>query len=151
MLHGVQVTRLLVCVDLDIETAPIVEAAVRLAGAGGELHLLHVAEPEPEFVGNRVDTPELREIIANKIRDAHRAVEALASDLVAKGVNATAHLARGAVPATILERAERLDASAIVIGSSREHRLRHLVQGSITDAVLRKATLPIVVVPIPVQ
>ena len=47
----------------------------------------------------------------------------------------------------ILEFAEEHDASLIVIGSHRPGRLERLVLGSVSEAVLHKAQIPVLIVP----
>lgn len=52
------------------------------------------------------------------------------------------------LPAEVLAEAAR-DADLLVLGSHGHGRLRHSVLGSVTDACVRRATCPVVVLPVP--
>lgn len=140
--------QLLLCVDLSPVTERVVAFVAAMAGAGApRVHVLHVADPEPAFVGFGTDTPEHRDQVATSLRETHRACEAIESGLRAAGLEVDLHVVRGSVADTILERASALFADAIVVGSNGHNRVRSLFVGSVTDALLRRATMPVIVVP----
>jgi nucleotide-binding universal stress UspA family protein len=112
-----------------------------------ELVVLYVADPEPAFVSHDADTPEQRDRLAQQLRDEHRATEEAAARLRAEGIATTSHMIRGAAAETILETAAKSHADLLVIGSNGHNRVRSLLLGSVTDALLRRATVPIIIVP----
>jgi nucleotide-binding universal stress UspA family protein len=139
---------ILACVDFSELERSVIDAGVALASAsGGELHVLHVAEPEPDFVGYGTGPQTVRDTVAATIREAHRRVEALVEQVARGGVAAHAHLLRGPYADTILREAERLGADVIVIGSHRHGRLHDLFVGSVAAEVLRGAKVAVMVVP----
>jgi len=139
---------ILACVDFSELEVPVVQAAVTLASAlGGELHVLHVGEPEPDFVGYAAGPETVRDTVAAKLRDEHRRVEKLAAEATLRGITAHPHLVRGAYAETILREAERLGAGIIVLGSHGHGRLYTLLVGSVAEGVLRGAKVPVLVVP----
>ncbi|WIM92954.1 universal stress protein [Actinoplanes oblitus] len=77
----------------------------------------------------------------------HRQVQEV---IAARGTHLpiTAELVEGS-PAAVLTTAAR-GADLLVLGSHGHGRLRHSVLGSVSEAVIRKATCPVVVVPTPV-
>jgi nucleotide-binding universal stress UspA family protein len=138
----------LACIDFSETEGPVIEAAAALAGAfAGELHVLHVAEPDPAFVGYAAGPETVRDRVASTIREEHRRVEALAEELSKRGLAAHAHLARGPYAETILSEGARLGADVIVIGSHGHGRLHTLLVGSVAAEVLRGAQVPVFVVP----
>lgn len=141
---------ILACVDFSDVEARVVFAAVALAKAfGGELHVLHVGEPEPTFVGYEVGPKNVRDQVAAALRDQHRRVEAIAEQATQQGLTAHPHTVRGSYVETILLEAERLHADVIVIGSHGHGRLHTLLVGSVAEGVLRGAKVPVLVVPHP--
>lgn len=138
---------LLVAVDFSAVTERQVAAVERLAAPGREIHVLHVAEPDPDFVGFEGGPGTVRDQIAAEFRQEHRQVQALANHLREAGFDATGLLVQGPTVATILEQAERLAAHAIVVGSHGRGAIFDLVVGSVSAGVIRKAHVPVLVVP----
>jgi nucleotide-binding universal stress UspA family protein len=68
--------------------------------------------------------------------------------LVDADVNASALMAQGDPVKTILRQAERLDAELIVVGSHGHGMMFDALMGSISAGILRKSTIPVLVVPI---
>ena len=139
---------ILVPVDFSDITGPAIDAAAGLAaGTGAGLTLLHVADPEPEFIGYDAGPQSVRDGVAKQLHDRHRELQALEKGLQGRGVRASALLVRGDAAGKILEESARLKADLIVMGSHGRGALSHLLVGSVTDGVLRKSACPVVVVP----
>lgn len=137
----------LIAVDLGDTTQATVDA-VRLLGSGHELWLLHVAEPDPEFVGWEAGPDTIRQSVANEYRDEHAELQAIAERLRNEGHQCTALLVQGSYAEVILSQAERLTADLIVMGTHGKGLARQLVVGSTSERVLRKAPCPVLLVPI---
>jgi nucleotide-binding universal stress UspA family protein len=141
-------TCVLSCVDFSDVSDRVIEASAKLSQALGiELVVLHVAAPEPDFVGYGVGPQTVRDQVAGHLREHHRALDARVSALVAAGVQARALMVQGVTAAGILQHAVRLPAELVVLGSHGHSKLRELLLGSVTQEVLRHATVPVVVVP----
>ena len=98
--------KILVAVDLSEASARVVEAARRVATqSGADVYLLHVAEPNPDFVGFEAGPDVVRSQVAEEYRREHRAVQELAEHLREAGISATALLVQGPTVATTLEQA----------------------------------------------
>ena len=141
---------ILACVDFSDVEERVVYAAVSLAKVfGGELHVLHVGDPDPAFVGYEAGPQSVRDTVAATLREQHRRVEAIAAQAAQSGIIAHPHTLRGAYAETILLEAGRLRAEVIVIGSHGHGRLHSLLVGSVAEGVLRGAKVPVLVVPHP--
>jgi nucleotide-binding universal stress UspA family protein len=138
---------LLVAVDFSAVTDRQMAAVKKLATPGREIHVLHVAEPDPDFVGFEGGPGTVRDQIAAEFRQEHQQVQALAAGLREAGFDASALLVQGPTVATILDQADRLDASAIVVGSHGRSAIFDLVVGSVSAGVIRKSRVPVLVVP----
>jgi len=139
---------LLVAVDLSEATAKVLEAAGTLAQRqGSAICILHVAEPEPDFVGYATASAAIRSTVAKEFRREHRAVQELADRLREQGVDATALLIRGPTVESILREAERMKAQMIVVGTHGHGAVYTMLVGSVSAGVIRKASVPVVVVP----
>lgn len=138
----------LVAVDLSPAADKVIAAAERVALAiGAEVFVLHVAEPEPDFVGYDAGPNVVRQQVADEYRREHRAVQDLAERLRAAGVRATALLIQGPTAATTLREAVRLNVELIVVGSHGHGAVYDVLVGSYSAAILRQSPVPVLVVP----
>jgi nucleotide-binding universal stress UspA family protein len=142
------VERLLVPVDFSEVTASVVDSAASMARAfSAELVLIHVAAPEPDFVGMDVGPQAVREARAEEIRGEHRELQALAEGLRGGGLSTRALLVQGPTVEKILAEARKLEADVIVIGSHGHGALYRALLGSVSEGVVRGAACPVLVVP----
>ena len=138
---------LLVSIDFSAVTDAQLEVVDRLASPGREIHLLHVTEPDPSFVGLEAGPEEVQHQVPSELQRAHDALDALANRLRAKGHAVRTLLVPGPTVQTILEQAEKLGAELIVMGSHGRGKLFDLVVGSVSAGVIRKSRVPVLVVP----
>jgi nucleotide-binding universal stress UspA family protein len=142
------VQRIFVAVDLSEGAGEVVEAAARLAlGLRAELTLVHVAEPDPDFVGYEVGPQPVRDARAREFREAHRRIQELGEGLRERGVAAKALLVQGPTVEMLVEEAGRHEAEMIVIGSHGRGALAKALLGSVSEGLLRAGLCPVLVVP----
>lgn len=139
--------RVLAGIDPQSPSEATLACARGLCDGGGELMLLHVAAPEPEFVGYGIGPETVRQAVALELRVEHRQLQDLAAGLRAEGVSVTPLMVQGPIVEKILDRAEHFAADFIVLGSKRHTILHDLIVGSVAQGVLRRAQVPVVLVP----
>ena len=141
---------IVVAVDFSDVTPRVVDTARALAaGRPAKLWLVHVAPPEPEFIGYEVGPQVVRQSAATHVRQDHKDLQALAEGLRRDGLDATALLVQGSTADKILEEAGRRGAALVVVGTHGKGALRHLLLGSVSRQILTRAECPVVVVPAP--
>lgn len=141
--------RLLVSIDFGDRTDRILAVARRTAKAThGSVFLVHVAEPEPEFVGYDAGPVVVRDQVAQEYREQHRTLQAYAEELRAGSTEATALLIQGPIADSIVAEAERLGAELIVMGTHGRSAVYDIVVGSVSQAVLRNTKIPVLLVPV---
>jgi len=140
---------ILVAIDLSPASAKVIEAARGVADlTGASVYVLHVAEPEPGFVGFDAGPAVARSQAAEELHREHRAVQAFAEELREEGFDATALLIRGPTVNTTLKKADSLDAGMIIIGSHGHGAVYDVLVGSYSAEIIRKSKLPVLVVPV---
>lgn len=140
--------QILVPVDFSSVTSQLIDLAIALTDRfGSELHLLHVAAPDPAFVGYDTGPTSVRDFVASELRDEHRRLHDLATQLRQGSRVVHARSVQGDTVATILTRARHLGADLIIIGSHGHGALYRVLLGSISEGVLRSAPCPVLVVP----
>ena len=140
--------RILVCVDFSKVTRAVVDHAKTIAAlAGAEVRLLHVAAPNPDFVGFEAGPDTVRNQVAHTLRHEHRAIEALAVQFNEANVRAGSLMVQGPTIETILEQVRRFAPDLVILGSHGHGALHQLLAGSVAQGVLRESTVPVLVVP----
>lgn len=139
---------ILVPIDFSTVTDSVVDQATRMATAfSSKVCLLHVAAPAPAFVGWEPGPDVVRHQRATDLRDEHRKLQEMAETLRKRGVETQALLVQGPTVETILERAGKVEADLIVMGSHGHGALYRALLGSISEGVIRAATCPVLIVP----
>ncbi len=142
--------RILAAIDFSATTDLVLEQAAQLALAfQAPITVLHVVEPEPDFVGFEPGPEVVRQAVARDFVAERNRLHQLrdALELRLGGLECGALQVQGPSAAKIVEAAERLGAGLIVLGSHGHGALYHLLVGSVAESVLRKARVPVVVVP----
>jgi nucleotide-binding universal stress UspA family protein len=142
------VKKLLAALDFSEVTDAVVDQAAELAQAfSAELTLIHVAAPDPDFVGFEAGPDTVRDTRAGELRGEHRKLQELADGLRERGIATKALLIQGRTIEKILEEAARSGAGTIVIGSHGHGALHRVLLGSVSEGVVRGAACPVHVVP----
>ena len=140
--------KILACVDLSDSTEIIIEKTEELAKRlSAKAWLLHNALPEPDKLEFTVDPIAAREALAKRFHVEHRQIQALAERLRKAGIDTTALLVHGPTVKTILKEASDLDVDMIVVGSHGRGMMGQLLVGSVSEGVLHKSQLPVLVIP----
>jgi nucleotide-binding universal stress UspA family protein len=139
---------ILVPIDFSDCVADVTETGAKIAKAfAASMILVHVAAPEPEFIGYDPGPQSVRDSVARQLAHEHRAVQDLEQRLAAGGIKVSSLVIQGYPVEKILEMAEKRHADLIVMGSHGHGALRNLLVGSVTEGVMRRATCPVLVVP----
>ena len=140
--------KILVCVDLSDSTKIIVKKIKKLAKQlSAKVWLLHNALPEPDKVEFKVDPIAARESLVKRFHLEHRQMQKLAKRLRKAGIDTTALLVHGATVEIILKKASDLGVDMIVVGSHGRGAMFQLLVGSVSEGVLHKSQLPVLVIP----
>lgn len=141
------VRRILCPVDFSEPSAHALEQAARMARwYGARLTVLHVRPtvvPHPDISAEGHMAPWL----VAELETLCQRVTAACADAAAAGVQVDAMTSAGEPVHEILTHAETLPADLIVLGTHGLSGFRHLVLGSVTEKVLRRATCPVLTVP----
>ena len=139
---------ILVAVDFSNVTDNLLRQSGALAKAfSAKLWLIHVAAPDPDFVGYEAGPQTVRDQVAARLQTEHRQLQAQADALRAQRIEATPLLVQGQTVQTILSEAQRLNANLIVVGSHGHGALYRALVGTVAEGVLRKAPCPVLIVP----
>jgi len=74
-------------------------------------------------------------------------LDEMRSKLEGRGCRVSTHVHFGTVPYNILEASRELDASIIILGAHRKSLLREIALGGNSETVVRRSTIPLLVIP----
>lgn len=144
--------QVLVCVDFSDATDRVVAAAGRLvSGTDLTVRLVHVAAGEAELAGYdrepfEAATPDKR---AAQLRSEHGRLQDLGARVAGAGASVGEPiLVMGPTAEQITRLAADPEVELVVVGSHGHGGLHHLLMGSVTEALVRHAAVPVMVVPV---
>lgn len=124
------------------------DAACRICRLeGASLVLVHAIEPIPEFVGYDAGAALTTPPVAGT-DTAHTRLNEVKTDVQNRGFSATAVEETGNPADVILDKADEVGASMIIMGSHGHGALFHLLVGSATEGVLKRTKVPVLIVPL---
>ena len=137
--------RILVPIDFSPVTDHIVETAESLAGAlDGEISLLHVLPHESGFRDWDITLAYLKEDDGPKWR---RRLASVAETVTEDGFDSRSVFKRGDPIDVIIEEIDRLNIDMVIMGSHGRGALYDLLVGSVSEGVIRRSTVPVLIVP----
>ncbi len=155
--------QLLVAVDFSETTNATIEQAARLSTAlSAKLWVVHVTSDEsqamiydsapfngfsPEFVSMPGDVQVSRDLSAEEIKREHGHLLQISSALRERGIDAQAILLKGEASNEILEKARHLQVDMIILGSHGHGLLHKALLGSVSEAILHRASGNVLIVP----
>jgi nucleotide-binding universal stress UspA family protein len=146
---GIFPTRILLAIDGSNEADLATRKAVDLAnGTGSELHLVHVGRLPNYLMKKNIDTLGFDSKLYEDIeRESLEVLWNLTSQVKTTGGTVDgAHLRMGRAAEEIVNLAKDLEADLIVIGSRGHGVLRRMIEGSISEHVVRHAHCPVMTV-----
>lgn len=147
---GIFPTRILLATDGSEEAELAASRAVDLAQrTGSELHVVHVGQAPAFLMSGDPGTLGYNRMLLEEIEDGAREVLRRLSwrVKVAGGNVAGTHLRMGEVDLEIVASAKELGVDLIVMGCRGHRGIRRAIGGSVSDAVIRHAPCPVLVVP----
>ncbi len=146
---------IVVAIDFSNATSGVLEMATRLAKAfGASLELFHVIEPEPSYTAYGFTPDEFPAMNVFQEEARRRATRKLSELLLATQAvvpNTTSKLAEGSPLHALLAHVKANDVDCVILGSHGHGVIASLLLGSVAEGMVRKATVPTLVVPAAVE
>ena len=139
---------ILVAVDFSDVTDAVVKAAEAQALAShAVVNIVHVSLSEPNYVGYGATPVYNVDVVEKKVENETKKLESIATGLREKGIEARSELLEGPISDTLMTEFDKGDYDMIIMGSHGHGALFNLVVGSVTNALLHHAKVPVLVVP----
>jgi len=140
---------ILVAIDFENNETLLIDYASEIANKfGSKIWLIHIAAPEPDFVGYEVGPKYIRDTLAEELREEHKELQEYALALTEKGIEADGLLVQGATVDMIMAESEKLHIDLIISGHHEHSFLYKVFLGSVSAEIVKKSKIPVLVVPL---
>ncbi len=140
---------ILVSINFEEKYSLLIDKATELAEKfDAKIWLLHVAAPEPDFVGYDVGPQYIRDFRAEDLKNEHKALQKCVVLLEENGIEADALLIPGATTEMVLEECNRLSVDLVIIGHQEHSLLYETFVGSESINIINKSKIPVLIIPV---
>ncbi len=140
---------ILVTIDFNKNEQSLVDKAFQLAEQfDSKIWLIHIAAPDPDFIGYDVGPQYIRDSRASELRKEHKLLEKHANDLKKKGVQAEGLLIQGATIEMIMAESKKLNIDLIIAGHHEHNFLYKAFVGSVSGKIIKKSKIPVLIIPL---
>jgi nucleotide-binding universal stress UspA family protein len=140
---------ILVSIDFEKNAGQLIDRAVDFAKKfESKLWLLHVAAPDPEFVGYEVGPRSVREVRARELKDERNILEKFSGEVKNLGIDAQPMLIEGPTVETISRLIDKLEIDLVIIGHHKRNLFYKTLIGNTDTALINKSEVPVLIVPL---
>ena len=140
---------ILVAIDFKGHEQLLIDKAYELAVAfHAKIWLIHIAAPNPDYVGYEAGPQYVRDNRATQLKKEHKLLESYSNELEKKGIDTEGLLLQGATIEMIINESQKLNIDLIIIGHSEHNLLYKALFGSVSRNIIKKSKTPLLLVPI---
>ena len=139
---------ILVGIDFKQNSDLLIDKAIELAEKfNSKIWLLHAAAPEPDFVGYSAGPQTIRDARAHELKNENNTLSDYVNRIQDKGIDSIALLIAGPTYETILNEATKINADLIILGHHEHNLFYKVLFGDTAIEVIKKAKIPVMLVP----
>jgi nucleotide-binding universal stress UspA family protein len=140
---------ILVTIDFRKGDQHLIDKAFQFAEKfDSKIWLMHIAAPDPDFVGYSVGPEYIRENRASELRKEHKLLQEHANIIMKKGVDAEGLLIQGPTIEMILEESKKLHIDLIIAGHQEHGFFYNAFIGSVSRDLIKKSKIPVLIIPL---
>ena len=140
---------ILVAVDFNDAVGELMSYAESIAEKfGAKIWVVHVAAPDPDFVGFDAGPQYIRDMRADELRDEHKELQQIQDMFIDKKIESDALLIQGSTVETVLEEAKKLKADILIVGTHKHSFFYNLFTESVSVELFKNSEIPVLSIPI---
>ena len=144
-----EIKNILVAIDFNDTVGELLSYSEGLAEKfGAKVWVLHVAEPDPDFVGFAPGPQYIRDFKAEEFREVHRTLQMYCDNFLSENIEKEALLIQGSTVEAVLEEAKKLNSDLLIVGTHKHSFLHNLLRESVSLELLKKGSIPLLAIPI---
>ncbi len=142
--------QILVCIDFHKETKKVLDKGIELAKAfHSKVWLLHVAAPDPDFVGYDVGPQYIRDDLAKKLKGENQKLNEIARTIREKyDLDSDSLLIQGPTIEMIIKKSKDLNVDLIVTGHHHRGFFFKMLSQHTSSSLISKSDIPVMVIPL---
>jgi nucleotide-binding universal stress UspA family protein len=143
---------ILLAVDLKSSDQHLVDYAATLAEKfNSKIWIVHVAAPDPDFVGYDVGPTYIRDVRAEELRTEHRKLQQLAENFEASSIESESLLIQGPTVDILKEEITKLHIDLLIMGARHHGVLYEVFVGHTSVKIIKDIPIPVLIVPLPYE
>lgn len=140
---------LMVAVDFNDSIGELMAFAESMAEKfNSKIWVVHVADPEPDFIGYEPGPQYIRDLKAEEFREEHHSLQEIRKNFIGDNLESEALLIQGSTVETVLAEVKKLKIDLLIVGTHKHSFLHNLLQESVSLELLKKIEVPMLTVPI---
>lgn len=144
-----EIRNILVAVDFNDALGELIGFAESIAlKFGAKIWVVHVAAPDPDFVGYEAGPQYIRDFRADELKEEHRKLQKLSEAFIDNNIESEGLLIQGSTVETVISEAEKLKADLLIVGTHKHSFFHNLLQESVSLELLKKGNIPLLAIPI---
>lgn len=110
--------------------------------------VVHVAAPDPDFVGYEPGPQYIRDFRAEELKDEHKKLQDICNTFLHPKIEKDALLIQGSTIETVLAEARKLEVDLLIVGNHKHSFLHNLLSESVSLELLKNGNIPLLTIPI---
>lgn len=140
---------ILVAIDFNDSIGELISYAESIAlKFGAKIWVLHVAAPNPDFVGYEPGPQYIRDFRAEELREEHRKLQNICEAFIAPEIECEALLIQGSTVESVIEEARKLQCDLLIVGTHKHSFFYNLLSENVSLELLKKTEIPLLAIPI---
>lgn len=143
------IKNILVAIDFNETVGELLSYAEGIATKfNAKIWVLHVAAPNPDFVGYEPGPQYIRDIKAEGLREEHRNIQNICTTFLDPELECEALLIQGSTVESVIEEAKKLQSDLLIVGTHKHSFFHDLFSENVSLELLKKAEIPLLAIPI---
>lgn len=144
-----EIKNILVAIDFNDTVGELLSYAEGMATKfGAKLWVLHVAAPNPDFVGYEPGPQYVRDVKAEELREEHRSLQSICDTFLDPELECEALLIQGSTVESVIDEAKKLRSDMLIVGTHKHSFFHDLFSENVSLELLKKAEIPLLAIPI---
>lgn len=144
-----EIKNILVAIDFNDTVGELLSYAEGIATKfGAKIWVLHVAAPNPDFVGYEPGPQYVRDVKAEELREEHRSLQSICNTFLDPELECEALLIQGSTVESVIEEAKKLKSDMLIVGTHKHSFFHDLFSENVSLELLKKAEIPLLAIPI---
>ena len=140
---------ILVAIDFNDSIGELISYAEGIAlKFEAKIWVLHVAAPNPDFVGYEPGPQYIRDFRAEELRDEHRKLQNICDAFIDPEIECEALLIQGSTVESVIEEAGKLQCDLLIVGTHKHSFFYNLLSENVSLELLKKTDIPLLAIPI---